>query len=383
MTRVLLAPDKFKGSLTAAEVAAALAEGLVAGDPSLRITCAPVADGGDGTVAAAVAAGWTSVAVDSVGATRRPTRASYAMRGSRAVVELASIVGLAALPMDELDPLGASTFGLGTVIRHALDGGARDIVIGVGGSASTDGGAGMLQALGVRILDADGHDVAAGGGALRSAVRIDLSGLHSAVCESHFQVACDVDNPLLGPAGATAVYAPQKGASAQQLVELEDAMTRWALLVGTATGRDDSDVAGAGAAGGTAFGAVSVLGATIRSGIDTVLDLIDFRNKLADVDLVITGEGSLDVQSLHGKAPIGVAEAAGQVGVDVVVVAGRRTLSDGQLRSAGIRMTYTLAELEPDIHESIANAADLLRRIGRTIAETSTDLVTARHGGES
>jgi glycerate kinase len=365
VTHVLLAPDKFKGSLTAAEVAEALAEGLVAGDPS------------------AVAAGWTSVEVDATGATGRPARASYAVRGSRAVIELASVVGLAALPMDELDPMGASTFGLGTVIRHALDGGARDIVIGVGGSASTDGGAGILQALGARVLDADGHDVAPGGAALRSAVRIDLSGLPPAVRESHFQVACDVDNPLLGPNGATAVYASQKGASAQQLVELEDAMTRWALLVGTATGRDDGDVPGVGAAGGTAFGAVSVLGATIRSGIDTVLDLIDFRSKLADADLVITGEGSLDVQSLRGKAPIGVAVAAGQAGVDVVAVAGRRTLSDGQLRSAGIRMTYTLAELEPDVHESIANAAELLRRIGRTIAETSTDLVTARHGGES
>ena len=380
---VLLAPDKFKGSLTAAEVADALAEGLAAGNPSWSITCAPVADGGDGTVAAAVAAGWLPVAVKTTGPTGRPIATSYAVRGSTAVVELASAVGLVTLPGGELDPLGASTFGLGTVVRHALDEGAREIIVGVGGSASTDGGAGMLQALGVRILDAQGNDVAPGGAALRQAARVDLSGLHPAARGAHFQLACDVDNPLLGPNGATAVYAPQKGADAEELVVLEDAMTQWARVVRTATGRDDSHTAGAGAAGGTAFGAMSVLGATTRPGIDTVLDLIDFRRKLAGTDFVITGEGSLDVQSLYGKAPIGVAAAAGEAGVPVIAVAGRSVLSDSQLRNAGIRMAYTLADLEPDIHKSIANAAELLRRIGRTIAAASTDFVTTRHEGES
>jgi glycerate kinase len=323
------------------------------------------------------------VAVKTTGPTGRPIATSYAVRGSTAVVELASAVGLVTLPGGELDPLGASTFGLGTVVRHALDEGAREIIVGVGGSASTDGGAGMLQALGVRILDAQGNDVAPGGAALRQAARVDLSGLHPAARGAHFQLACDVDNPLLGPNGATAVYAPQKGADAEELVVLEDAMTQWARVVRSATGRDDSHTPGAGAAGGTAFGAMSVLGATTRPGIDTVLDLIDFRRKLVGTDLVITGEGSLDAQSLHGKAPIGVAAAAGEAGVPVLAVAGRSVLSDIQLRNAGIRMAYTLAELEPDIHKSIANAAELLRRIGRTIAAASTDLVTTRHEGES
>ena len=204
----------------AAEVADALAEGLAAGNPSWHITCAPVADGGDGTVAAAVAAGWMPVAVKTTGPTGRPIATLYAVRGSTAVVELASAVGLVTLPGGELDPLGASTFGLGTVIRHALDQGAREIIVGLGGSASTDGGAGMLQALGVRILDAEGNDVAPGGAALRHAARLDLSGLHPAARGAHFQLACDVDNPLLGPTGATAVYAPQKGADAEELVGL-------------------------------------------------------------------------------------------------------------------------------------------------------------------
>lgn len=375
MTRVLVAPDKFKGSLTAGEVAAALADGITAGDPSWSVTTAPVADGGDGTVAAAVAAGWTPVPVATTGPTGRPVTALYARRGPTAVVELASAVGLVSLAAGELDPLGASTFGLGTVIGHALDEGAREIIVGVGGSASTDGGAGMLQALGVRIIDAAGNEVGLGGAALRQAVRIDLGGLHPAARAASFQLACDVDNPLLGPRGATAVYAPQKGATAVHLVILEEAMTRWAQVLHVATGRDDSQVPGAGAAGGTAFAAMSVLGATTRPGIETVLNLIDFRRKLAETDIVITGEGSLDAQSLHGKAPVGVAAAAREVGVPVIAVAGRSSLRDVQLRDAGIVRAYTLAELEPDTQTSMVNAADLLRRIGRTIAE-SADLAT-------
>ncbi|REE75157.1 glycerate kinase [Rhodococcus wratislaviensis] len=383
MTRVLVAPDKFKGSLTAAEVADALADGLVAGDPSWVIDRVPVADGGDGTVAAAVAAGWSPVAVATTGPTGRPVTSSYAVRGSTAVVELASAVGLVLLPDGVADPLGASTFGLGTVVRHALEGGAREIIVGLGGSASTDGGAGLLQALGVRVLGADGTEVAQGGAVLRQAARVDLTGLHPAAREAHFRLACDVDNPLLGPTGATAVYASQKGAAAEELVVLEDAMTRWAQVVRAATGRDDSRVAGAGAAGGAAFGAISVLGADTRPGIDTVLGLVDFPGRLAGADLVITGEGSLDEQSLHGKAPIGVATEARRAGIPVLAVCGRNLLSDIQLHSAGISAAYALADLEPDLHRSIRDAAELLRRIGCTIAASTAELAPLSTRGES
>ncbi|MGW4338681.1 glycerate kinase [Rhodococcus koreensis] len=383
MTRVLVAPDKFKGSLTAAEVAEALADGLVAGAPSWVIDRVPVADGGDGTVAAAVAAGWTQVPVDTTGPTGLPVTSSYAVRGSTAVVELASAVGLVLLPGGAPDPLGASTFGLGTVVRHALEGGAREIIVGLGGSASTDGGAGLVQALGVRVLDAEGREIAPGGAALRHAARVDLTGLHPAARAARFRLACDVDNPLLGPIGATAVYAGQKGAAAGQLVVLEDAMTRWAQVVRAATGRDDSRAAGAGAAGGAAFGAISVLGANIRPGIDTVLGLVDFRGRLAAADLVITGEGSLDEQSLHSKAPIGVATEARRAGIPVLAVCGRNQLSDTQLHSSGISAAYALADLEPDLHRSIGHAAELLRRIGRTIAASSDELATLSTRGES
>ena len=381
---VLLAPDKFKGSLTAAEVADALAEGLAAGNPSWHITCAPVADGGDGTVAAAVAAGWMPVAVKTTGPTGRPIATLYAVRGSTAVVELASAVGLVTLPGGELDPLGASTFGLGTVIRHALDQGAREIIVGLGGSASTDGGAGMLQALGVRVLDAEGNDVDArrGSAAPRRPSGCERSAPRSA--RGEFPVSLRRRQSAARSEGSHLCLRTPKGRDGRTIGGpggCDDPVG--AARAQAATGRDDSHTAGAGAAGGTAFGAMSVLGATTRPGIDTVLDLIDFRRKLAGTDLVITGEGSLDAQSLHGKAPVGVAAAAGEAGVPVLAVAGRSVLSDIQLQNAGIRMAYTLDELEPDINKSIANAAELLRRIGRTIAAASTDFVTTRHEGES
>ncbi|KQU29875.1 glycerate kinase [Rhodococcus sp. Leaf233] len=374
MTRILLAPDKFKGSLSAAGVARALAEGLVAGDASLETVCLPVADGGDGTVDAAVAAGWDRIAVTCSGPTGEPVDTSYARRGDTAVVELASAVGLELLPDGRPDALGASTFGLGTVIAHALGAGsvsgARRIVVGLGGSASTDGGAGMLIALGARILDAEGKDVARGGGALRGAVHLDLSGLLPSARNAVFELACDVDNPLLGPTGAAAVYGPQKGAGPQERLYLEHGMRQWAHLVRNAIGRDVSGLSGTGAAGGTSFGAMAVLGAVAKPGIETVLELIDFGSALASADLVVTGEGSLDEQSLYGKAPIGVAHAAREAGVPVITVAGRSVIDLDRLRSHGVVASYALSDLEPDPRISMRDAATLLHDVGKTMATT-------------
>jgi glycerate kinase len=367
-TRVLVAPDKFKGSLTAAQVADAVAEGIRAERPDWAITQLPVADGGDGTVAAAIAAGWSKTTVDTTGPTGQPIRAAYATRGTTAVVELASAVGLDQLPDRAFDPLGATTFGLGTMIRSALDRGARDVVVGLGGSASTDGGAGLLQALGVEILDAAGHPLPAGGAALVDAARLDLAGLHPAARRARFLVACDVDNPLFGTKGATAVYAPQKGARSADLVVLEAAMQRWAAVVAAATGHDYADTPGAGAAGGTAFGLMSVLRAQPRAGIDLVLELVDFESHLRGVDLVVTGEGCLDEQSLHGKAPVGVASTAHRHGIPVFAVAGRNILSTNALRASGIQAAYALTDIEPDPAVCMINAAALLGQLGRRIA---------------
>ncbi len=362
--RVILAPDKFKGSLAAPEVAAALAAGLRRSAPEAQIRQVPVADGGDGTVEAFVAAGWTRVELTAPGPTGVPRRTSYARHGATAVVELAAVVGLAILPEGQLDPLHASTFGLGVVLAHAMDHGVTEIVLGLGGSASTDGGAGMLQALGVRVSDAEGQELPRGGAVLARAARLDRSALHPGVAGTRFTLACDVDNPLLGPTGAAAVYAPQKGARPADVGLLESALATWAELVGPEFARHP----GAGAAGGTGFGALAVLGARVRSGIEVVLELLDFPALLANATLVVTGEGSLDRQSLHGKAPIGVCAAARKADVPVLAVAGRTLLAPDEIRAAGFADCYALAELEPDPERSMAQAAALLERVGARIA---------------
>jgi glycerate 2-kinase len=368
ITRVVLAPDKFKGSLTAAEVAEALAAGMQEMLPGLETIMLPVADGGDGTVAAALSAGFAKIIVDAVGPTGEPVQAPYALDGDRAVVELAAVVGLSMLPGGRLEPLRSSTYGLGLVVADAIRRGATTIVLGLGGSASNDGGAGMAQALGARLLDANGHELPPDGGALGKLAHLDLAPLRATLNGVTIIVASDVDNPLLGPRGAAAVFGPQKGAAPQQVETLERDLRHWSHLVSNATGRDDTQRAGAGAAGGTGFAALALLNAEIKPGIELILDLIGFERRIAGADLVVTGEGSLDEQSLAGKAPVGVARAAVRAGIPVVAVAGRLQLSPVRLRKAGISAAYPLAALEPDPSRSIANAKPLLRRVGAQIA---------------
>ena len=304
-------------------------------------------------------------------------RASYARRGEVAVVELACACGLARLPGGPCSsrgaPLTASSFGAGEVLRAALEAGARRIILGVGGSASTDGGAGLLQALGARVLDARGEPIrpggaALGGGALRDVATLDLSGLHPGLRAAEVILAADVDNPLTGPDGAAAVYGPQKGASPAEVALLDEGLRGWAAVVAAATGTDWSHAPGAGAAGGVGFAALAVLGATRRPGVELVLDLAGFEDALDGADLVITGEGSLDAQSLAGKAPVGVARAAARLGIPVVAVTGRSTLTEAELAAAGIAAVYPLSDLEPDPERSRAEAARLLHQAGQMIA---------------
>jgi glycerate 2-kinase len=365
--KVLVAPDKFKGSLTAAEVADAVGRGLLDVRPDLELVKLPVADGGDGTVAAAVGAGYTPIITRAVGPTGQPVEAAYALAGWRAVVELAAVVGLDRLPDGHPEPLGASTFGLGLLIADAVGRGATEIVLGLGGSASTDGGAGMVQALGARLRDAAGADLAPGGAALTNLATLDLAPLRAAVGATRFVVASDVNHPLLGPTGAAAVFGPQKGAKPADIAVLERGLARWAAAVAKATGRDYANEPGAGAAGGAGFAAIALLGAAVRPGIELILELLDFHGRLADADLVITGEGSLDHQSLAGKAPVGVARVAAGRGIPVVAVAGRSALDANDLAGAGLTAAYPLSDLEPDPARSIANASVLLEETGRRI----------------
>ena len=376
---VLVAPDKFKGSLTAREVAARVAAGIAAEAPEVEVVQIPVADGGDGTLDAALAAGYEHVAVRAQGPTGEPVTTAFAAHEGVAVVELADVSGLALLLPDRLDPLGAGTYGTGEVIRAALDHGCRTVVLGIGGSASTDGGAGMLQALGARLLDADGRELGPGGAALADLARLDLDGLHPALAETKVIVASDVDNPLLGPNGAAAVYGPQKGASAADVATLDAALARWADVVEAAVPLAMRDRPGAGAAGGVGFGAMAVLAAELQPGIRLVLDLVGFDRHLPDARLVITGEGSLDAQTLSGKTPAGVAAAASSAGIPVVTVSGRLALSADQLHASGIRQAYALTDIEPDPRRCIAEAGPLLESLARSLAKDW--LMTTSVGG--
>jgi glycerate 2-kinase len=299
--RVLLAPDKFKGTLTSAEVASHLAGGLRAARPDVETDTALIADGGDGLLDAFESAGFERVRVHAANALGAVASSAYVRRGEQAVIELAEVAGLAACGSDRA-PLTATSRGVGEVIAAALDAGCRQLLLGIGGSASTDGGIGMIQALGARVRDSSGGEAGPGGlGAIR-AVAIDLTSLHPALTEARLEIACDVDNPLTGPVGAAAVYGPQKGADPEQVQLLDSALGRWADLVSRTMDKDLRATAGAGAAGGVGYAALSLLGADLRPGAQLVLDLLNIPASIARADLVITGEGSLDEQTLRGKA---------------------------------------------------------------------------------
>ncbi|WP_129305749.1 glycerate kinase [Streptomyces sp. L2] len=370
--RVLIAADKFKGSLTAVQVAERVTAGLRRVVPGLDVEALPVADGGDGTVDAAVAAGFERREVRVTGPLGDEVTAAFALRGDTAVVEMAEASGLQRLPAGVFAPLTASTYGSGEVLRAALDAGARTIVFGVGGSATTDGGAGMLSALGARLLDADGEPVPPGGGGLAALARTDLSGLDPRLSSVELVLASDVDNPLTGPKGAPAVYGPQKGASPEDVATLDAALAHFATVLETEVGPHAAEYAaapGAGAAGGIGYGAL-LLGARFRAGIEVMLDVLGFAPALARASLVITGEGSLDEQTLHGKAPAGVAAAARSAGKPVVAVCGRLALEPAALERAGISRAYPLTSVEPDVARCIADAGPILERVAASIAET-------------
>ncbi|SEO47233.1 glycerate kinase [Trujillonella endophytica] len=366
--RVVVAPDSFKGSLTAAEAAAALARGLRRGAPEVEVVEHPVADGGEGTVDLVLRSGFAPVPARVPGPLGRPVAAVFAVRGGTAVVEMAAAAGLGLLPgrPDDGTARAASTAGVGRLVAAALDAGARRIVLGIGGSATTDGGAGAVGALGARLLAAGGTPLGPGGAGLADLDRLDLAGLDPRLPGVELLVACDVDNPLTGPAGAAAVYGPQKGAGPGTVALLDRALTRWADVVAATTGSDLRDLPGAGAAGGLGFGAAALLGARIVPGAAFLLELTGFADAVRGADLVVVGEGRLDAQSLRGKGPVGVAAAARAAGAEVVAVAGRCDLRDPA--AAGLSAVHELRDLEPDPARSMRRAAELLEAVGERIA---------------
>lgn len=376
--RLVIAPDKFKGSLQATEVAAEIAAGLIEGGLVAEVSLVPMADGGEGTVDAALHAGYHAKTVDVSGPLGDRIRATIAVddESATAVIEMAAASGLGVLPTDangvvHRDALAATSRGTGELITAALDAGCRRIVLGVGGSANTDGGAGMLVALGVRLLDATGRAVPEGGGGLTGLVTAEVDDIDPRLAETDLILAADVANPLLGENGAAAVFGPQKGASPVDIAVLDDNLTTLVEALTAAAGtraRQAAGLPGAGAAGGVGFAAL-LLGAGRRPGIDVVMELVGFDAVVAGADVVITGEGSLDGQSLGGKTPLGVASRARDQQVPTVLaVCGRTTLNQAERRAAGFDRVWALADIEPDVGRCMSEARPLLRRLGTEIA---------------
>ncbi|MGZ6372088.1 MAG: glycerate kinase [Candidatus Limnocylindria bacterium] len=361
--KVVVAPDSYKGSLSAVAVAEAMERGVRSVFPEAAVVKVPIADGGEGTVEALVlATGGRTMETEVHGPLGSPVRACWGALGGgkTAVIEMAAASGLPLVPAEKRDPRVTSTRGTGELIRAALDAGMRHLVIGIGGSATNDGGMGMARALGARFLDAEGQELPEGGGALARLARIDLAGLDARLAETEILVACDVDNPLTGPRGASAVYGPQKGATPEMVRELDAALARYGQIAREATGRDVAALSGAGAAGGLGAGLLYFTRAKLRPGVEIVLEITGFDARVRDADLVITGEGRTDFQTAMGKAPVGVAAAAKRHGVPVVCLSGG--LGDGadDVLAKGIDAVASTMPAPMTLGEAVARGAALV-----------------------
>lgn len=360
--KIVIAPDSFKESLSAPLVAEAIARGLRRVSPQAQIVCVPMADGGEGTVEAILASsGGERKCHEVQDALGRPIQAHWGwLPGRVAVIEMACAAGLEHIAVQDRNPLHASSFGVGQLIGHALDLGATQIVLGLGGSATNDAGAGMLQALGLRLLDAQGHSLAAGGAALAQLAHIDRSGFDARLNNVQFIIASDVNNPLCGPQGASAIFGPQKGATSEQVQTLDDALEHFANVCAASLGVDRRDASGSGAAGGLGFAVHTWMQARFRPGVEVVAELGGLANAVCDAHLVITGEGRMDAQTLHGKTPMGVAQIAKAAGVPVVAIAGSLGPGYQALYEAGIIAAFSLVAGPTTLSEACSDAASLL-----------------------
>ncbi len=372
MMRVLVAPDSFKGSLDPLAVASALRDGWQRARPLDSIRLIPLADGGEGTVEAikASASDWIELPAHARDPLGNQIRATFLRRGDDAVVELASASGLSLVPAAERDPVRASTFGTGLLLAAVIGLGARRIVLGLGGSATTDGGSGLLYALGARFLDARGAELEPGGGPLGGLVRVDLSDVAPVLAEVSLTIASDVTNPLLGERGAAAVYGPQKGATEKQIVQLDRNLANYADLLEEASGKAIRDVPGAGAAGGTAAGLLAIADRfaafEIRPGVEVLMQLTGFDSALVESDVVLTGEGRVDGQTAYGKTAFGVARRAQAAGVGCICFCGGATLEGISALAALGAVVVPTVEQPMSVDDAIAaGAAPLVRAAER------------------
>lgn len=356
--KILIAPGAFKHSLGAMQAAQAIERGLARSALKAETRCLPIADGGNGTLDAWLAVGGERVRCTVHDPLMRPVEAEYGLLadGRTAVIEMALASGLELLSEAEHDPLRATTYGTGELMAQALARGARRFILGMGGSATVDGGAGALQALGVRLLNAHGEEIAPGGGPLAQVAQIDATGLHPAWGESEMIIATDVDNPLLGVQGAAAIFGPQKGASPQDVITLDGALGHFFGQVAAQGWPDVRAVAGSGAAGGLSAGLLAFLGGRIESGIDLLLEHLHFEEQLSDTDVLITGEGRMDQQTLRGKGPIGLGRLAQAHGVPVIALVGGLDVDAESLRAAGVSAAFSIVPGPMALADALQNA---------------------------
>ena len=361
--KILVAPQEFKGSISALSVAEAAETGVMRVFPEAEVVLCPVADGGDGTLETLVEVSGGEVRTCSV---QNPIGETITAQwgamgdGVTAVIEMARTSGLALLSLDERDPLNSSTFGLGQAILEALNQGFRKFIVGIGGSATNDAGAGMAQALGATLLNAEGKSIPFGGAALADLRSVDISKMDTRIENSQFMVACDVSNPLTGDEGASAVYGPQKGATPEMVAQLDNALLNFAEIVKKDIGKNVSEISGAGAAGGLGAGMLAFMGAELKAGVDIVLETVQLREKLSDVDLVITGEGGMDFQTVYNKAPIGVARIAGEFNIPTIAIAGLLGQNFTVVHDHGIRAATSIVDGPISLEESSERASELI-----------------------
>jgi len=361
--KIVIAPDSFKGSLTAMEVADAIEKGIKKVFHDAEIDKVPMADGGEGTVQSLVDATDGEILVEEVtGPLGEKINAKFGILGNgiTAVIEMAAASGLPLVPESKRNPMLTTTYGTGELIKAAIEHGCRKLIIGIGGSATTDGGAGVAQALGAKLLDDKGEEIGFGGGELARLAKINMSTIDSRIADTETVVACDVDNPLTGPRGAAYVYGPQKGATPEMVEKLDQALKHFAEVVKRDLGKEVNDVPGAGAAGGLGAGLMAFLDAELKSGIDIVIEAAKLDSHMEDTDLVITGEGMLDSQTIYGKTPIGVAKVAKRYSIPVLGIAG--TLSDDSdvVYEHGIDALVSIAPGPISLHDAMVNGEKLV-----------------------
>jgi glycerate kinase len=371
--KIVIAPDSYKESLSATEVAQAIEKGFREIFPEAQFVSVPVADGGEGTVEAMIAATQgRSVASTVTGPLGEAVEAQWGISGdgNTAFIEMAAASGLALVLPEQRNPLITTSYGTGELILQALESGAKNIIIGIGGSATNDGGAGMVQALGAKLCDASGTEIGFGGGSLMSLNHIDISGLDARLKNCAIRVACDVTNPLTGPFGASCIFGPQKGATEAMIVELDRNLAHYADAIKKSLRIDVKEVPGSGAAGGMGAALMAFLGAELRSGIEIVTQALNLEEHIHDCTLVVTGEGRLDSQSIHGKVPVGVASVAKKYHKPVIGIAGSLTRDVGVVHQYGIDSVFSVLNRIGSLEEAFRDAAENIYHTSRNIAAT-------------